>query len=68
MENSMKRSEILKLMKEAASIHYGESIHDPDFEDRLMNTLLSSLEKQGMLPPRTKLEPMGLSDNAWDPE
>lgn len=30
--------------------------------------ILEIIEEHGMLPPRTQLEPMKLSDNAWDPE
>lgn len=32
------------------------------------SVLLRVLEDAGMIPPRTLLQPMGIEDNAWDPE
>lgn len=33
-----------------------------------VDDLLSEIENQGMLPPRTELPKLGISDNAWESE
>lgn len=33
-----------------------------------INEILTVAQAHGMLPPRTRLIPMNLEDNAWDPE
>lgn len=42
---------MLKLMEMASKAHTGESIYDPDFITRLMNTILTAQEEAGILPP-----------------
>lgn len=33
-----------------------------------VDDLLNEIESQGMLPPRTELPKLGISDNAWESE
>lgn len=33
-----------------------------------VDAVLNKIEQKGMLPPRTDLPKLGISDNAWEPE
>lgn len=56
----MKRSEMIeKIAKRLSPV----GVSEPTCEE-----VLSIIEEAGMLPPRTKLDKLGLEDNAWDPE
>jgi hypothetical protein len=47
----MKRSEMIQIMKKASRILDGYSIHNPNFEEHLMDVILTAQESNGMLPP-----------------
>lgn len=56
----MKRSEIVDLIWDRLSpLGIGEET---------CRDVLDIIEKAGMLPPRTDLPKLGISDNAWEPE
>ena len=56
----MKRSKIVNLIWDRLSpLGIGEET---------CSDVLDIIEKAGMLPPRTDLPKLGISDNAWEPE
>ena len=55
----MRRTEAINLLMK----------HGPTgMDEEIANKMLTELEKAGMLPPRTKLEALGIEDNSWEPE
>lgn len=64
----MKRSEMVRLIEAYFAERYGNGplsyLDDEEFSD----FLLTKIEEQGMLPPLTKLNQLGMMDNGWDVE
>ncbi|HUM41588.1 MAG TPA: hypothetical protein PKI14_01405 [Fervidobacterium sp.] len=64
----MKRSEMVRLIETYFAERYGNGplsyLDDGEFSD----FLLTKIEEQGMLPPLTKLNQLGMMDNGWDAE
>jgi hypothetical protein len=53
----MKRSEMISIMDRVVNL-----------SDNDLDRLLTAMEEAGMLPPLGKLNKLGISDNAWEPE
>lgn len=47
----MKRSQMIDIIVSSLRKHDGEMMSDPDFERRLVDTMLTACEQEGMLPP-----------------
>ena len=64
----MKRSEMLKVLKDAIFediICYDWS---PLEDEGNLSRVLDRIEKSGMLPPTIRIPAFGVTDNAWEPE
>lgn len=62
----MKKSEVIRIISDYTWECYEKSNYIFDYFDS--RELLEKLEQAGMLPPRTDLPKLGISDNAWEPE
>ncbi len=63
----MKRSEALIHIINVLRLT-GNHYCDDGRDEQDANRILNRLEQIGMLPPRTDLPKLGVSDNAWEPE
>ena len=64
----MKRSEMVAILAGYLStLRVRSNIHPEDYIGQ-SGEILSVLQEAGMLPPSTKLEFVGVNDNAWDKE
>ena len=68
----MKRSEALKLIDETYNKFVQDwlkaDIGNLEGFDPLNERVLKALEQAGMLPPTIRIPPLGVTDNAWEPE
>lgn len=63
----MKRSEALIHIINVLRLT-GNHYCDDGRDEQDANRILNRLEQIGILPPRTDLPKLGVSDNAWEPE
>lgn len=56
----MKRSEMVEIIWKRLGLI--------GISEETCSEVLALLEEAGMLPPRTKLEALGIEDNAWESE
>jgi hypothetical protein len=62
----MKRSEAIELIFDRLWELNGNTLEF--IERKEACKILTDLENAGMLPPKTKLNRVGVEDNAWEPE